>query len=181
MSKLVKYRNQKNLTQEELAEKAGVSVRTIQRIEKGAELKGYTLKALARALELSEGDLKIDTSVSETETINYQLIKYINLSSVLGILFPPLNIVLPWITMKYTKQVNDLTKQIVSIQILYTVIALIFVFMMPFISKWFGLTKQLFLISLITSVIVNLFIIFRNTISLDTKQKLHFKLNFSII
>mgnify|MGYP003598873837 CR=1 FL=1 len=43
-----------NLTQEELAEKSGISVRTIQRIESGTKPKGYTLKALAAALGISE-------------------------------------------------------------------------------------------------------------------------------
>jgi transcriptional regulator with XRE-family HTH domain len=44
MSKLKQIREQQNLTQEELAEKSGISVRTIQRIESGTEPKGHTLK-----------------------------------------------------------------------------------------------------------------------------------------
>ncbi len=40
-------REEKNLTQTELAEKSGLSLRTIQRIEAGNVPKGYTLKALA--------------------------------------------------------------------------------------------------------------------------------------
>lgn len=34
------------MTQEELAEKSGVSVRTIQRIEAGTQPKGYTLNSI---------------------------------------------------------------------------------------------------------------------------------------
>ena len=57
MSELKNIREKKNLTQEELAEKSGVSVRTIQRIESGIEPKGYTLKTLAKSLEIAEKEL----------------------------------------------------------------------------------------------------------------------------
>tara|TARA_R110002049_G_C8880421_1_gene539895 strand:- start:319 stop:471 length:153 start_codon:yes stop_codon:yes gene_type:complete len=50
MSKLCEYREKLNLTQDELAEKAGLSVRTIQRIESGVEPRGYTLSILSYAL-----------------------------------------------------------------------------------------------------------------------------------
>jgi transcriptional regulator with XRE-family HTH domain len=69
LNKLLKYREKLNLTQEELAEKAGVSTRTIQRIEIGTEPKGHTLKVLAKALEISEDDLKENKSESKTNTI----------------------------------------------------------------------------------------------------------------
>jgi len=46
MSRLLEFREKLNLTQEELSEKSGVSVRTIQRIEAGKEPRGYTLKTL---------------------------------------------------------------------------------------------------------------------------------------
>ena len=42
MSKLTKYREKLNLTQNELADKSGVSVRTIQRIEAGSKPKGHS-------------------------------------------------------------------------------------------------------------------------------------------
>lgn len=180
MNKLLKYREKLNLTQEELAEKAGVSTRTIQRIEKGTEPKGHTLKVLAKALEITEDDLKNNKTESE-EMIDYQLVKYINLSSILGVIFPPINILLPWIIMKHKNQVNEITKQIVSVQILFTIIALVCIGLSPFIYKWFGLTRQLILISMISSVIINLFIIIRNSIELDKNRKLRIKLNFSFM
>ena len=48
MSKLREIRERHNLTQEELSEKSGISVRTIQRIESGTEPKGHTLKILTK-------------------------------------------------------------------------------------------------------------------------------------
>ena len=56
MTNLIKFREQQNLTQEELAEKSGLSVRTIQRIEAGTLPKGYTLKVLAKVQEKNEED-----------------------------------------------------------------------------------------------------------------------------
>ncbi|WP_108868561.1 helix-turn-helix domain-containing protein [Aquimarina aquimarini] len=181
MNKLLKYREKLNLTQEELAEKASVSTRTIQRIEKGTEPKGHTLKVLAKALGVSEGELRTSKSELDTKTINYQHSKFINLSSIVGVIFPPLNILLPFFIMKYKKQVNEVNKQIVSVQILYTIIAFVVIALSLFIPKWFGITKQLFLMSLISFPIVNLFIIVRNTRELDKNQKLYIKLNFSFL
>ena len=66
MSKLVEHRDKLNLTQEELSKKSGISVRTIQRIESGIEPKGYTLKALAKSLNIKESELNaIKNDISE--------------------------------------------------------------------------------------------------------------------
>ncbi|NMH87719.1 helix-turn-helix domain-containing protein [Flavivirga algicola] len=181
MNKLLKYREKLNLTQEELAEKARVSTRTIQRIEKGTEPRGHTLKVLTEALGISEDDLKENKSEPKAEIINYQLTKHINLSSIFGVILPPINILLPWFIMKHKNQVNEITKQIVSVQIFYTIIALVCILSSPFISRWFGVTKQITLILLVVSVIMNLYIIIRNTIELDKNQRLHIKLNFSFL
>lgn len=181
LNKLLKYREKLNLTQEELAEKAGVSTRTIQRIEKGIEPKGHTLKVLAKSLGIKEDDLKENKPVSEPVSINYQLAKQINLSSIFGVILPPINILLPWFITKNKNQVNEITKQIISIQIFYTIIALVCILLSPFISRWFGVTKQITLILLIVSVIINLYIIIRNTIELDKNKKLYINLNFSFL
>ena len=185
MNKLLKYREKLNLTQEELAEKAGISARTIQRIEKGTDPKGHTLKVLAEVLNVSEDDLKTvkleEKKQANIKPINYQLAKYINLSSLLGVFLPPINIILPLLIMFYKKEVNTITKQIVSIQIMYTIIACCCIGLSPFIYKWFGLTRQLVLLSIITSILLNLVIIITNTIALDKKEKLRIKLNFSFI
>jgi transcriptional regulator with XRE-family HTH domain len=94
MSKLKEIRELQNLTQEELAESSGISVRTIQRIEAGTTPKGYTLRTLSKTLGVSEEVLQ-NTPIIETEkenipvqenkeetTISYSLLKIINLSSI---------------------------------------------------------------------------------------------------
>jgi transcriptional regulator with XRE-family HTH domain len=57
MSRLVGIREKLNLTQKELAERSGISIRTIQRIEAGTPPKGYTLKTLVKTLNIAEEEL----------------------------------------------------------------------------------------------------------------------------
>ena len=60
MKSIVQHlREEKNLTQTELAEKSGLSLRTIQRIEAGNVPKGYTLKALAIFLKPNQKSLSL--------------------------------------------------------------------------------------------------------------------------
>ena len=66
--KISAARKRKGLTQEELAEQASVTVRTIQRIENGDTTpRMYTLKALAAALDLSYEDLQEETEQDKSE------------------------------------------------------------------------------------------------------------------
>lgn len=183
MSKLKILRELKNLTQEELSEKSGVSVRTIQRIETGKDPKGYTLRVLAKALEVQESELQTEreniviTEDKEVILINYSALKLINLSSILFIIIPPLNIVVPLILMLVMKQKNVLTKQLISVQILWTIIAPI-VFMLGIFLK---LGHQFTLILMIVIVLSNAFIILRNAMEIDRKHRLRYRLNFSML
>ncbi|WP_186317328.1 helix-turn-helix domain-containing protein, partial [Bacillus mycoides] len=52
-SKVAEIRKQKSLTQENLAEKAYVTVRTIQRMEAGEEVSSETLKSVPNALAVT--------------------------------------------------------------------------------------------------------------------------------
>ncbi len=190
MSKLKTLREQKNLTQEELSEKSKISVRTIQRIESGTEPKGHTLRALAQTLEIDESLLlkeeviifpennEVTTEVAEEpETINYSLVKMINLSSLLFVVVPPLNILAPFLLMFFMKQRNTLTKQIISLQMFWTAMAPI-VFMLGIFLK---LGKEFTLILMILIVLSNVLMILRNVAEIDRKKKLYFKLKFSML
>lgn len=193
MSKLKAAREQKNLTQEELSEKSKISVRTIQRIEAGTEPKGHTLRALAKALEMEEASLqdsimipgpddKIIRNIPEmkeepqSET-NFSHIKIINLSSLLFTLLPPLNIFVPLFLMFTMKQKNSLAREIISVQMIWTVMAPI-VFMLGIFLK---LGRQFTLVLMIVIVLSNIFMILRNAAELDRNKKLYFRLKFSMI
>ncbi|MBN9336466.1 MAG: helix-turn-helix domain-containing protein [Chryseobacterium sp.] len=195
MSELKKIREKQNLTQEELAEKSGLSVRTIQRIEAGTEPKGYTLKTLASSLGVSQKDLLtpiIPTEESivenpiveepvlpiENETIeNLTLIKIINLSSLPLCWFPIANFLPPLLIMLISKQKSPLVKQIISLQIILAVIAPI-IFMLVVILK---LGKASVMVTMIALTLVNIFIILRNAYQLDKKQSLYYKLDFNLL
>ena len=191
MSKLKQIREQQNLTQEELSEKSGISVRTIQRIESGTEPKGHTLKTLSKTLEISVDDLlnkKLEVLVEDTteksiknseieSQINYQKVKMINLSSVLFVLLPPLNILVPLILSYSLKQKNQLTKQLIYLQILWTILAPI-VFMLGIFLK---LGQSFTIVILLLIILSNVYLILRNLAEIDRKKQLRYKLNFSIV
>jgi transcriptional regulator with XRE-family HTH domain len=75
-----------NLTQDELSEKSGVSVITIQRIEARQIPSGYTLKALAKLLGVSEAELGDTPQNQSSEDLKW--IKTIKLSSLLFVILP---------------------------------------------------------------------------------------------
>jgi transcriptional regulator with XRE-family HTH domain len=189
MSRLKLLREQQNLTQEELSEKSTISVRTIQRIESGKEPKGFTLRVLAKALEVKECELATKQTkddhivveenepLKESISINYSYLKLINLSSIAFIIIPPLNILVPLILMLVMKQKNTLTKQLISVQILWTIVAPI-VFMLGLFLK-LGNKFTIMLLTLI--VLSNVFIIIRNAIEIDRNKNLRYKLNFNMI
>ncbi len=179
MSIILELREKLNLTQEELADKANISVRTIQRIEAGIKPKGFTLEALSNALGVSKNVLLEDKI--ESNNTNKQLIKYINLSSIILIIIPLGSIVLPLIIMYWKKEINTITKQIISIQILWTLASIILVIASAFLKKWLSLSNQIIPFTILILLVVNLYIILRNTLEIEKNNKLHISLNFSIL
>lgn len=63
-----KLRLEKGYSQETLSDLSGVSVRTIQRIERGAAASPETLKCLAAVLDVDFGDLRKDTPMPASQT-----------------------------------------------------------------------------------------------------------------
>ena len=190
MSQLKKIREEKNLTQEELAEKSGLSVRTIQRIEAGTEPKGYTLKTLASTLDISEKDLLISNNLAgeieveepiltteKEEIFNSGLIKMINLSSLPFAWFPIANFLPPLLIMIFTKEKSPIVKQIISLQIFLAIISPVIFLIVAFLK----LGSASVMITLVGLTLINVFLILRNTYEIDKKQKLCYRLNFNII
>ncbi|WP_109098856.1 helix-turn-helix domain-containing protein [Aquimarina sp. AU58] len=178
MSRLVAYREKLNLTQQELSKKSGISVRTIQRIESGIDPKGYTLKALAKALNVDEIDLLNKDNL--TVEPNYNLINIINLSSLIVVFIPVVCFLIPLVITLIKKQLNALTKQIITIQILWSV-AMIVVYIIGSIINLGELGRDIAVAFLLLLMLANALIILRNSIELNKKNKLYFNLKFSII
>lgn len=179
MSNLIKYREKQNLTQEELAEKSGLSVRTIQRIEAGTPPKGYTLTALAKVLAINEAELTKKTG--EQKDINLKLLKLINISSLFFTFLPPLNVMVPILILLYKKEKHSITKQIISIQIIWTISSAIIFILGVFIKKWFSLNNRIITMIMLGLVLCNVFIIIRNAIEIDKNRKLSIRLNFNML
>lgn len=167
-NKVKHYRESKNLTQGELAEKSGLSIRTIQRIEKGNIPKGHTLKVLSHALDSNPEDL-----FKKTEDLDK--IKIINISTLSFLLIPFGNVILPLIlTFKSTDEnTRRMGKDIISIQILWSVITSFLLIISPFIQRWLSLEFPLLITVLIVLVGINLFLILINAVSLSNHSKLY--------
>lgn len=181
MSKLKRIREKLNLTQEELSDRSGISVRTIQRVESGNTPKGHTLKALAKSLDINENEL-VDHKDKELE-MDYELIKIINLSSLPLVILPLASIVIPFMIMLTKKQFNPLTKQIITFQIIWTILSIILFFLIAIIvdGVLLGNALDLALVWMIPGILINIFIILRNAIEIAKNRKLWLELNFSII
>ncbi len=178
-SKLQQYREAQHLTQQELAAKAGISVRTIQRIESGIDPKGYSLKALASALEIKTQELIESPGIERRD--DFPLVKVINLSALVFLILPLGNIILPLLIMWRKDALTQMTKQIVSLQMLWTLVTALLLLISPFIQRVFTMGNALLLSMAALAVGANLYIIFRNAVALDRHRHLAIKLNFNLL
>ncbi|TYP75846.1 hypothetical protein [Aquimarina intermedia] len=94
---------------------------------------------------------------------------------------PSANIVLPLVIMFLVKQFNPLTRQIVSLQIVYTIVAIITFKLSIFLKKWIGAGNEFTILVMIMLVLINVFIILRNTAAIDKQKKLRIHLRFNVI
>ncbi len=120
--KIEKLRKKQALSQEALAEEAGLNLRTIQRIEKNETVpRGDSLKRIAEALNVTPDEI-IDYSL--TEDWNY--LKIMNLSSLCYLFFPLLGLVLPllfWIFKRDKIQgVDTVGKHLLNFQITWIIV-----------------------------------------------------------
>ncbi len=100
--KIKQFRKEKGYSQDKLAQKSGLGLRTIQRIEQGySQARGETLCLLAEALEVEIKDLIEEESTSEkpkkTEENSSGYLLALHLSSLSILLFPFLNVLVPWV------------------------------------------------------------------------------------
>lgn len=173
-SKVKLLREQKNLTQTELAEKSGLSLRTIQRIESGQSLKGFTLKAIAQTLETEPENL----FSQEEKDIQIDRAKLINFSALAGLIIPFGGIIFPAIlTYRTQDSVNrELGKSVIGVQIILAFVISVLLILSPFIQHWFSIRFPLFLVPLMAFIILKLWIVIKNGISLNQTNQLSIKL-----
>jgi uncharacterized Tic20 family protein len=148
LSKRVKeLRSRKGLSQEQLAENSGLSLRTIQRIENGeTEPRGDTLKRLMNALDAAPDDL-MDWSIAEDKGF----LTAVNLSALGFFVFPLLGILIPlimWISKKdKLKDINKTGKEILNFQITWNLLVfLTYIFFMGGIFLTHSLMRSPFIL-----------------------------------
>ncbi|ADC86797.1 MULTISPECIES: helix-turn-helix domain-containing protein [Staphylococcus] len=120
-SRVAKIIKSKSMTQENLAEKACVTVRTIQRIEAGEEVSSKTLKSISNALDVTINELfeSIDSPDKEAEIME--------------------------ISKEQQKQFKYRQNEIFTIRlIIFGVIFLLLAFFAIFISELNGLKQEIF-------------------------------------
>lgn len=167
------------MTQAELAERSGISLRTIQRIEAGATLKGFTLNAIAQSLETTPDNLLPKTE----QKIDTERAKLINLSVLTGLIIPFGGIIFPLILTSKTKDIPNkkLGKSIVEIQIILTAIFSVVLMMIPFIQKNLTLKFPLFMVAIVAFLLLKLVIVIVNGISLNKNNNLLIRLKTNFL
>ena len=118
--KIKDLRSRKGFSQEQLSEESKLSLRTIQRIEKGESIpRGDTLIKLTQALGVTPDDLLEWTDIEDKGYLTL-----LNLSSISVLIQPLLGIIIPlvmWILKREKiKYVDDTGKKIISFQITWT-------------------------------------------------------------
>jgi transcriptional regulator with XRE-family HTH domain len=175
--KLKSVRRINGLSQEGLAEISGVSIRTIQRIEKNLSIgSAYTLSALAKALNVTLTDLMPQESSNTLPIyVNSSLLKLLNLSALCVILIPLANIIIPAIIFwrhKGTEAINIYGRKILSFQILWMLSTLLLMVIIPAVMTLLfesvrGPRIPLFVPVYFTSVIFNVYMTIRFALSLN--------------
>ena len=134
--KLITLRKLKGFSQDKLAEKAGINIRTLQRIERN-EVKPqlYTLGCLSDSLGVSIEDLYNTDVKSVSEEKSPQQLSLLHFSAMAGCVFPLANIIVPYSIWVYNKNAterwNKHLRKVINFQLswlLYLIIILILYF-----------------------------------------------------
>lgn len=167
------------MTQAELAERSGISLRTIQRIEAGATLKGFTLNAIAQSLDTAPENLLL----KQEQVIDTERAKLINLSVLTGLIIPFGGIIFPLILTSKTKDTANkkLGNSIVEIQIILTAIFSVVLMMIPFIQKNLTLKFPLFMVAIVAFLLLKLVVVIVNGISLNRNNNLYIRLKTNFL
>ena len=195
---LKEHRISRQLSQQELAEKSGISIRTIQRIEKkNSAGSPYIIKSLCKALQVEVADIEFSTPEPEIIETNLhtkpehfdinneqyrikRILKLVNFSSVSVLIFPLLSLIIPslvyWKNRNYLRS-NTAAQKIMSFQFIWTFSTMIVVFFIPAISQLFyGMIEfsgfPLFVWLYLVCVFFNLFVIFSIAIKINKSEEI---------
>jgi transcriptional regulator with XRE-family HTH domain len=165
-NRIKELRNKRGMSQEFLAEESGLSLRTIQRVEKGeSNPTGDSLKKLANALNVNPDEL-IDWTIKEDR----KYLNYLNMSALTFLFFPILGILIPfilWIPKKGKVQhLDQIAKSLINFQITWTMLLCLTPVVLYVISKIElieNITHRSLIISIVILYVFNLMSILVNS------------------
>lgn len=125
---LRELRLERLLSQEELADSSGISIKTIQRLENGhSKGSAYTLKEIAKALDVDPIELSPADGREEVPAIAEEdgrsIVRVMNLSALLVLLVPLSNVIVPliiFLKFRHHSLVDKVGRRILTVQILCT-------------------------------------------------------------
>lgn len=132
---IVQHRKRQGLSQEELADRAKVSLRTIQRLENGQNVpRGYTLQLLAQALDVplerltDPQRLNADRSVSRSRLPfkSSTVMALMHLLALSFLLMPGANLIIPFILRLWYRQQADVYEaggRLLNFELVWSLIA----------------------------------------------------------
>jgi uncharacterized Tic20 family protein/DNA-binding XRE family transcriptional regulator len=190
-ARLAAQRRLKGWTQEELADKSGVTARTIQRVESGAVTpQAYTLKLLAESLDMDFGDLVQDlipinitrapapAASAPTAAIappgRPKWLFLLHLLPLAMVILPGANILFPmvmWMMKKDEDEQYDIQgRKVLNFQFTMTIIVLLFIIVMVL---FFPVGFPLFVVSVAYTIIMPVV----NAIRVSSGKKIRYPLS----
>ena len=141
--KILQLRDERKMSQEELSELSGISVRTIQRIEKDeVSPRPYTARKLLEALNVSLEEFNSDSSNNSNSHIEdtIKLNRFI-MSNFLIFLLPVVYLIILVVIWKrgtWSKTSNLICKKVLSFQIIWAILSITLTLLTPFFIKLLG-------------------------------------------
>lgn len=171
MQRIKHHRERLNLTQSELADRAGLSLRTVQRIEAGNEPKGHTLRSLAAALEVEESALKQEpVFATQKEDADISKIRLLNTLTYSFLFIPYGNLLFPllyWRKNRNSAVVYSEGLKLINFQIFWTLMTSLGLLLSPYLQQKLSLSFSLILWMFGMSCCINLLFLIRNSILLN--------------
>ncbi len=175
---LIYHRKLKGLTQERLAEKTQVTVRTIQRIEKG-EVNPHlqTVQLLATALEIEVKEL-LPLENPKTETLQKKWLLLLHSTQLLGLIVPLSNLLVPLFLWIHKREDNTIYyrhgARVLNFQITISILAVLSFIGLVTIEKW----GFLFFIALIPICVL---IVLINIVYVVKANRCYYPLSFPFL
>jgi transcriptional regulator with XRE-family HTH domain len=176
--KVKELRKQSGISQELLAENAGLSLRTIQRVENGeTQPTGDTIKRLSNVLNVTPNELMEWQIIEDNNTL-----LLLNLSQLGFIAFPLLGILIPliiWTSKKdKIKDVDQVGKSILNFQITWTLL-LFFIVIAIFVSDKLELPLNISIAAVLIVIcgmyFINFMLVLFNTLRYHNGKSINYK------